>query len=176
VLLAFAAWLYEAMRVSEHRWRRSGVGLSAVSCIGAAALIYLMDTDRPLRAVETPEAAGLGWLPFSTTKIDERQAQGRPVFVDFTADWCITCKLNERVALADRAVRQAFVDNGVTALRADWTRQDPTITRTLEANGRAGVPLYLFYPRPGPDGARRQAVILPQILTAETILQKIRVQ
>jgi thiol:disulfide interchange protein DsbD len=176
VLIAFAAWLYEAVRLRENRPRRWVMGLCVLSCMGAVALLYLTDTDRPSRALEKPEEAGLGWLPFSTGGIDELQAQGRPVFVDFTADWCITCKLNERVALADRAVRKAFADNGVAALRADWTRQDPGITRMLEANGRAGVPLYLFYPRPGPNGDRRRPIILPQILTAETILHEIQVQ
>ena len=101
----------------------------------------------------------LAWQPFSQAKIDELRAQGKPIFVDFTADWCITCKVNERVALADRAVLKAFADGGVVALRADWTRQDPGITRMLEANGRAGVPLYLFYPKPGPAGDRRHAIV-----------------
>jgi thiol:disulfide interchange protein/DsbC/DsbD-like thiol-disulfide interchange protein len=176
VLIAFAAWLYEAVRLSERRGRRWGVGLCALFCIGALTLLYLTDTERRSRTAETPEAVGLGWGPFSIARIDELQAQGKPVFVDFTADWCITCKLNERVALADHAVLKAFADNGVAALRADWTRQDVGITRMLEENGRAGVPLYLFYPRPGPDGRRRQATILPQILTAETILHEIQAE
>jgi thiol:disulfide interchange protein len=64
----------------------------------------------------------------------------------------------------------------VATLRADWTRQDPAITRMLEANGRAGVPLYLFYPRPGQQGERRAAIVLPQILTAATILHEIQIQ
>jgi thiol:disulfide interchange protein DsbD len=175
VLIAFAAWLYEGLRLSEHQWRRWGLGASALSLIAAIALLPLTGTDRPWSAAAIEEQAGLTWLPFSTGKIEELQAQGRPVFVDFTADWCITCKLNERVALADRAVVEEFAHNGVAALRADWTRQDPGITRMLEANGRAGVPLYLFYPRPGAEGGRRPPIILPQILTAEAILREIQV-
>jgi thiol:disulfide interchange protein DsbD len=175
VLIAFAAWLYEEVRLSEHRWRRWGLGISAVSLIVAFGLLSLTGTDRPSSAGAIEKQAGLIWLPFSTEKIDELQAQGRPVFVDFTADWCITCKLNEKLALADRAVVEAFASNGVAALRADWTRQDPAITRMLEANGRAGVPLYLFYPKPGPESDRRRPTILPQILTAETILREMRV-
>ena len=119
---------------------------------------------------------GISWLPFSTNKVDELQAQGKSIFVDFTADWCITCKINERLALASPAVIEAFAANEVTALRADWTRQDPSITRMLEANGRAGVPLYLFYPKPGPRGERRGPIILPQILTAATILREMQSQ
>jgi thiol:disulfide interchange protein len=115
--------------------------------MGAVALLPLAGTDRPPCAAMS-EDTGVGWLPFTTAKLDEPQAQGRPVFVDVTADWCITCKLNERVVLADRAVVAAFATNGVATLRADWTRQDPAITRMLAANGRAGVPLYLFYRGP----------------------------
>jgi thiol:disulfide interchange protein DsbD len=181
VLIAFAAWLYESARLSEHRWRWWAMGLSALSGIGAVGLLSLSDADRrsgpgSSGSIAAARDAGLGWLPFDPGRLDELQAQGRPVFVDVTADWCITCKLNERVALADGAVRKAFADNGVAALRADWTRQDPGITRMLEANGRAGVPLYLFYPRPGSDGGRPRPIVLPQILTAETILRETRLQ
>jgi thiol:disulfide interchange protein len=88
----------------------------------------------------------------------------------------ITCKVNERVALADPAVRKGFSDGGVTMVKADWTRQDPQITRMLEANGRAGVPLYLFYPRSRTSGERPAPAILPQILTADAILRAIRTE
>ena len=176
VLIGFAGWLYEAARLSAHRGRQWGVGISALAVVGALALLQLTNVDSPSRAAAIPGDASVNWLPFSAAKVDELQAQGRPVFVDFTADWCITCKLNERVALTDRAVLKAFADDGVAALRADWTRQDPGITRMLEANGRAGVPLYLFYPKPGPGGDRRQAIALPQILTAEAVLHQIQVQ
>ena len=175
VLIAFAAWLYEDVRLTEHRWRRFAMAASALALIGAVALLPLVGTDRSPRAA-VAEDTGVGWLPFSTAKLDELQAQGRPIFVDVTAAWCITCKLNERVALADRAVVAAFASNGVATLRADWTRQDPAITRMLEANGRAGVPLYLFYPRPGRQGERRAAIVLPQILTAATILHETQIQ
>jgi thiol:disulfide interchange protein/DsbC/DsbD-like thiol-disulfide interchange protein len=175
VLIAFAAWLYEDVRLTEHRWRRFGIAASAIALIGAVALLPLAGIDRPPRA-GVSEDTGVSWLPFSTAKLDELQAQGRPVFVDVTAAWCITCKLNERVALADRAVVAAFASNGVATLRADWTRQDPAITRMLEANGRAGVPLYLFYPRPGRKGERPAVIILPQILTAATILQETQIE
>ncbi len=174
VLIAFAAWLYEGLRHSANRWRRWGLAASAVSLIGAVALVPLAGTDQILHVAATENNVGISWLRFSTNKVDELQAQGRSVFVDFTADWCITCKINERVALENPAVIEAFAANEVVALRADWTRQDPSITRTLEANGRAGVPLYLFYPKPGPRGERRGPVILPQILTATTILREMQ--
>jgi thiol:disulfide interchange protein len=92
------------------------------------------------------------------------------VFVDFTADWCITCKVNERVALSAPSVKTALANQGVVLLRGDWTKRDGTITRVLEANGRAGVPLYLFYAK----GAGDKPVILPQILTADSVLNSLK--
>ena len=77
------------------------------------------------------------------------------------------------IALSDPGVRKAFSDAGVATLRADWTRQDPDISRELEANGRAGVPLYLFYPRPKMTGEKPEPIILPQILTAGSILGEV---
>jgi thiol:disulfide interchange protein len=176
VLIAFAAWLYEGLRHSGNRRRRWGLAASALPLVGAVAIVPLAGTNQTLHAAATENNGGIRWLPFSINKIDELEAQGRSIFVDFTADWCITCKINERVALESPAVIEAFARDEVAALRADWTRQDPSITRMLEANGRAGVPLYLFYPKPGPRGERHGPIILPQILTAATILRAMQSQ
>jgi len=176
VMIALAAWLYEGLRYSESRWRGWGLAASALSLIGAVALVPFADADKTPQVAATRSPAGIGWLPFSTDKVDELRAQGKSIFVDFTADWCITCKINERIALDNPAVVEAFASNGVAALRADWTRQDPSITRMLEANGRVGVPLYLFYPKPGPRGERPAPIVLPQILTAATILREMQSQ
>ncbi len=174
VLIGFAAWLYEAARQGEGRWPNCGIGLSALSVIAAFGLLDLTQANRPSATAEIKEEAGLPWQPFSQDRLSQLQGEGRPIFVDIGAAWCITCKINERIALADPAVLKAFADAGVAALRGDWTRQDTAITRVLEANGRAGVPLYLYYPRLGTTGDARSPVILPQILTAETILREIR--
>jgi thiol:disulfide interchange protein/DsbC/DsbD-like thiol-disulfide interchange protein len=176
VLIAFAAWLYEGLRHGENRWRRWGLAASALPLIGAVALVPLAGANQALHVAAMENNVGISWLPFSTNRLDELRAQGRSIFIDFTADWCITCKINERVALETPAVIEAFASNEVAALRADWTRQDPSITRMLEANGRAGVPLYLFYPKPGPRGERPAPIILPQILTAATILREMQSQ
>jgi len=175
VLIGFAAWLYEGLRHGENRRRRWGLAASALPLIGAVALVPLAGTNQTIHSVASANN-NIRWLRFSTDKVDELQAQGRSIFVDFTADWCITCKINERIALESPAVIEAFAANEVAALRADWTRQDPSITRMLEANGRAGVPLYLFYPKPGPKGQRSKPIILPQILTAATILREMQSQ
>ena len=88
----------------------------------------------------------------------------RPVFVNMTAAWCITCAVNEATSLSTQAVRAAMAERGVTYLKGDWTNQNPEITRLLEKHGRSGVPLYLLYSGTGAPQ------VLPQILTEGTVL------
>ena len=95
------------------------------------------------------------------------RAEGQPVFVNMTAAWCVTCLVNERVAISSDAVRHAFADRHVTYLKGDWTRQDPQITDYLRENGRDGVPLYVYYP------PRGQPAVLPQILTENALLSEL---
>lgn len=103
---------------------------------------------------------------FSELRLAELRRQNRPVFVYFTADWCLTCKVNEEAAINREAVRDAFRKKGIEVLVGDWTNGDPAIGRFLEAYGRSGVPLYLFYPAGG-----GQPRILPQILTVSTLTE-----
>ena len=102
-------------------------------------------------------AAAESW---SEAAVEKYRAEGKPVFVYFTADWCLTCKANEAAAIEREATRDAFNKAGVKVLVGDWTNGDPAITRFLESRGRAGVPLYLWY-APG----QAEADELPQILT-----------
>jgi thiol:disulfide interchange protein DsbD len=94
-----------------------------------------------------------------------------PVFVNFTAAWCLTCLVNERVALRSPAVAEVFARKGVVALKADWTKRDPAITQMLGALGRNGVPLYLLYPA-GAAGTR-EPTVLPQILSEGAVLEAV---
>jgi len=105
---------------------------------------------------------------FSDAALSEARASGKPVFVWFTADWCLTCKVNEGVAIEREATKEAFEKAGVVAIRGDWTRRDPEITRFLTAHGAAGVPLYLWY-APGREGE-----VLPQVLTPDSLAQLAR--
>src|SRR5262249_58137404 len=110
VLIAFAAWLYDAVYLSGGNWRRWGVGLAAVAVTVALALLYLIDEGVPLHPPSSAAKGGLDWQPFSQARLDTLRAEGRPVFIDVTAAWCITCKVNERIALADPTVIKAFAD------------------------------------------------------------------
>jgi thiol:disulfide interchange protein DsbD len=136
----------------------------------AVATAFLRSSAQPRAAAEAsarpgdPQAAD-PWLPWSPEKVAELRQRGVPVFVDFTARWCITCQVNERVALDNPEVRDRFRRLGIATLRADWTDRSELIARALADQGRAGVPLYLLY---GPGAA--DPVILPEVLTPGIVL------
>lgn len=123
------------------------------------AIVYLPAATSAGTAAPT----ALDAEPFSEARLAALRAEGRPVFVYFTADWCLTCKVNERVAIEQTTVEAAFKAGNVAVLVGDWTRSDPAIGRFLEAQGRSGVPLYLFYPKVG------EVQTLPQVLTPGTL-------
>lgn len=106
------------------------------------------------------------WEPFSLPALEVYLQKERPVFVDFTAEWCLTCKVNERTIIADRRVQDKLRSSGVATIKADWTNRNPAITRMLAKFGRAGVPLYVLFPRGRPN----EPIILPEVLTPTILL------
>lgn len=160
LLLGLALW-WAGLRQARHArlWLPGGLALLAFA--GAAAVPTHVREAMPVESI----AVLPGSEAFSESRLASLRAAGTPAFVYFTADWCITCKVNERGALSAARVAEAFADAGVVTLVGDWTNADPDITRFLEAQGRAGVPLYLFYG--GGDGDVR---ILPQLLDADTLV------
>ena len=107
--------------------------------------------------------AGSSWAAWSPEVLDEARTAGQPVFVDFTAAWCITCQVNKKLVLEQAAMREAFASHSVRTLRADWTRHDERITQALAALGRDGVPVYVLY-RPG-----QAALLLPELLSSKDV-------
>jgi thiol:disulfide interchange protein DsbD len=114
-------------------------------------------------------ASGPRAEPFTTARYDALLKEGKPFFMNLTAAWCITCKVNERVALSSHAIAEAFERGRIAYLKGDWTTQNPEITAVLRQFGRAGVPLYVFYP-----GGGQQPRVLPQLLTESIVLDQIR--
>ncbi len=161
VLIGFAAWAVGIAQASGGRIGRLAGGVAVVAAL--ALLPVLHAAPAPAQAGEA--ADGEAW---SAARLAALRAEGRPVFVNMTAAWCITCKVNERLALATDGTRRAFEARGIALLTGDWTRGDPAITAVLRAHGRDGVPLYLFYPA----GAATPR-ILPQILTERILLDAI---
>lgn len=160
VLLGFAAWAYGQTQGSR---RALGVGVAALAVIAAVAMLPGIST-----ATATTSPLAEGTEPFSAARLDALRAEGRPVFVNMTAAWCVTCLVNERVALSPAPVRKAFADHRVAYLKGDWTRGDPAITAFLQAHARDGVPLYVLYPS-GLGGP----TVLPQILTESEMLSQL---
>ncbi len=149
------------------RLRGGGMAPWAVAVSGAAALVLMAALVLP-QVQSAPGVAEQGLIPakpFNDATLAKARASGKPVFVWFTADWCLSCKVNEGVAIEREATRDAFRKAGVIAIEGDWTRRDPEITRFLTAHGAAGVPLYLWYP---PGGKAQQ---LPQVLTPDSLVE-----
>ena len=109
------------------------------------------------------------WIPFTPERLQAELQQGRAVFVDFTAAWCLTCKFNEATVLESNAVRDAFKRRGVVKIKADWTNADPAITKILKQFGRPGVPMYVLYPA----GRNAEPILFPELLTQGMILEKL---
>ena len=169
VLLAFAAWTFETTRSAQGGWWYVGRGSALAAVVIALALLVLpqapAQSSNPSPIIST---SGLSAEAYSPERIAALRAEGRPVFVNFTAAWCITCLVNEQVVFKRRSLAEHFERADVAYLKADWTNRDAQITKALERYGRSGVPLYLLYP-PG-EGGEQGAIVLPQILTEDIIL------
>jgi thiol:disulfide interchange protein DsbD len=160
LVLAVAGWFLG--RWPAKRWATSVavVMLLAVAAFSVAAPRKLATMPEPASLSASRASASGPWQPWSADSVQSALAAGRPAFVDFTASWCLSCQVNERVALDQPEVMQAFGLRDVALFKADWTRQDPAITQALAALGRSGVPVYALY-LPGQESPR----LLPQVLT-----------
>lgn len=174
VLAAFGAWVYG---LSQGR-RAAGkpflvqtlVGLLCVVAALALAVSAALAAKPPTAAGagEVSSGPGLTAEAWSPERVAALRAEGRPVLVDFTAAWCVTCQVNEKVALSGGKVAEAFKAQNAVYLKADWTNRDPLIAKALAEFGRVGVPLYVIYPKGG--GA---PVVLPQLLTEGMVIEAI---
>ena len=164
VLLGFAGWVLGVSQYGPSRNRRLGQSAAVAALLAALAVL----SGIAVAPVAPAAASGLGTAEaYTPARLAALRSEGRPVFVNMTAAWCVTCLVNERVAIATTAVQRAFAAHHVAYLKGDWTRQDPRISAYLRANGRDGVPLYVYYP---PHGAPQ---VLPQILTENEVLAEI---
>jgi thiol:disulfide interchange protein DsbD len=168
VLVGFAAWALGAAQRGDAGSRGRALGRAAALGAGIGALALLPGLAAAPAAAPTTTAglAAAGAEPWSEERRAALTAEGRPVFVNMTAAWCITCQVNERLVLRSEAVRAAFSARDVAYLKGDWTNGDPAIGALLRAHGREGVPLYLVYPAGG--GAPQ---LLPELLTEAMVLR-----
>ncbi|MBO9559546.1 MAG: thioredoxin family protein [Caulobacter sp.] len=177
VLVAFAAWLYGLAQTRQIAGKGAVVPfiLAALSIVAAVALVVVGVRSVPAApapaagtSAEAPAGPGLAAETWSPEKVKELQAQGKVVMVDFTADWCVTCKVNEGTALKGQRLVDAFKANDAVLLRADWTKRDAVIAAALAEHGRAGVPLYLVYPK-----GTGEPAVLPQLLTEGLVIEAV---
>jgi thiol:disulfide interchange protein DsbD len=162
VMIGLAAWIFNTTRNNARRGRIIGEALAA-----GIALVALITLDG-LAVAPQGVTAAQDASAYSPDRLAALRAEGRPVFVNMTAAWCVTCLVNERVALSSEKVRDAFAKRNVAYLKGDWTRADPAISQFLKNHGRDGVPLYVLYP---PHGEK--PVVLPQILTQTGVLDEL---
>ena len=163
VLVAFAAWLAgNAARTGVLKRTAAVVTVAGMFLSGAGMFVL-----SPAR-MQAKQSAQIEWRPYDTEEIQECRKAGVPVFIKFSAKWCLTCLINERAAFSSGALKEAFRAKGVAAFSADWTERGDDITVALESFGRGGIPLYVYY---APYAAQPQ--ILPQLITEKTVLQAI---
>lgn len=161
LLLAVAGWFLG--RWPAKRWATLVATLILLAVVALDALAPRRFVAEPQSPAETGHSATQPW---SAAAVARAQAAGQPVFVDFTASWCLSCQVNERVALSQPEVREAFAAHNVLVLKADWTRHDEAITTALTGLGRSGVPAYALYV-PGESSPR----LLPEVLTPGVVLE-----
>jgi thiol:disulfide interchange protein len=157
LLVAVGGWFLG--RWPARRWATSVASLILIAAVIGSFVAPARLAEAPA-ATSAQNGAGQQWQPWSGDAVQKSLAAGQPVFVDFTASWCLSCQVNERVALTQPEVEQAFHNHNVVLLKADWTREDPAITQALATLGRSGVPVYALYV-PGEQSPR----LLPQVLT-----------
>jgi thiol:disulfide interchange protein DsbD len=169
VLIGLAAWAYQKAKASGPKSRVAGL----VTAGGALLLAVLLPLQIARTSPSSASTAGTraqtaedGWQPYDAARLAMLAAAGKPVLVNFTASWCLTCLVNERNAFGDSAVDQVFRQKGVTLMKGDWTNRDPEITKALSSFGRAGVPRYVIYnAKPG----TAEPEVLPQLLSASVV-------
>ncbi len=157
LLLAIAGWILG-------RWPAQRVPSSFAVCVIALAVAMPLYVLWKFPSAETNTVTAAGWQPWSPAEIEQYRKQGRPVFVDFSARWCLSCQVNERAVLNRPDVQRRLRDSGIVLMRADWTKRDENIAMALTQLGRSGVPTYVYY-LPG-----QPAMLLPEVLTPGIVL------
>jgi thiol:disulfide interchange protein DsbD len=166
--LALACWLYGLASAPTAR-RRAIPLLAALALVLGGGWLFLgtlFPSAAAAQSATVESKDGIPWQPFTQAALDKLLAEGKPVFVDFTAAWCLSCKYNERTAIDTPAVREKFRELGIVPLRADWTNANPEITAALQRFGRVGVPFYVLYPAGKPS----EPITLPELLTEQIVL------
>ncbi|NEO72633.1 MAG: thiol:disulfide interchange protein [Moorea sp. SIO3H5] len=169
ILIAFATWLHQKTRLLPPLGKHLG-SICALVALGFSLSLAQISTTTPAPLTYN-QNQGIKWQPYTAQRLVKLRQSGNPVFLNFSASWCITCLVNDRVALNQPETIAAFESKKIALLKADWTNRDPAITKALESFGRSGVPLYVLYPG---DSEFTEPIILPQILSPEQVQRAIK--
>ncbi len=170
VALVFAIWLWKHMP-TKGIMRGISLAIFVLMLLFSILAPFTLSTQTSV----TGENIAVGEIAYSPATLEEKLKTNNPVFTNMTADWCITCKVNERIAIKTNSVQQIFKDKNVQYIKGDWTNADPEITQYLNSFDRQGVPLYVYYGAPDEQtGKRPEPVVLPQLLTAGVIAKIIQ--
>jgi thiol:disulfide interchange protein DsbD len=169
LVISVACWMKGAFAVpTTSTFRRAVVLVLMLLLVLASGAYFIGDKFQSTKVASGDLQLRGGWQPFTPNRLQSELQQGRTVFVDFTAAWCLTCKFNEANVLESQDVREAFQRHGIVKLKADWTNGDPAITKLLQQFGRPGVPLYVLYP-----AKNEEPIVFPELLTKSMILDKL---
>ncbi len=169
LLVSIAAWAMGRWAGSQ-RAKISALLLLFFALTLALSEAHVSPASEAVPATVSNESGELHWEKFAPEKIEADRSQGHPVFVDFTAAWCVSCKVNELLVFRSNEVKAALKDKNFVLMKADWTTYDPAITRTLADFGRSGVPVYVIYPA----DRSRQPMVLPEIIDATIVLRSLK--
>jgi thiol:disulfide interchange protein DsbD len=169
LILGFCAWVYGILPGASSRVRWVVLILLAGFLAISSPLILKKIVESAPSSPFSGSREGIDWVAYSPEAIRSYREQGKPVFLDFTASWCLTCQFNEKTAINVPAVRSLIREKGIIAMRGDWTNSDPAITAALKSFGRVGVPLAVYYPA----GQGSSPVVLPELLTEKIVLDAI---
>lgn len=177
--VAFAVWVTARFTDLTSSSSRKAVVWSISGLIAATCLYFFVLSRPDLMGTQAAEAsspktavteAGITWLPFSIEDLDKNIAANKTILLDFTADWCLTCKVNERTVLDSAPVVEQLKALNVVTMKADWTRRDATISKLLAKFQRSGVPLYVVFPA----GKGSSPIVLPEVITPSLVVDKLK--
>jgi thiol:disulfide interchange protein DsbD len=169
LVISIACWMKGAFVVpTATAVKRSTVFVLMLVLLFGGGAYFIGDKFQSTKIASANSQLHGDWHPFTPERLQSELEQGRTVFVDFTAAWCLTCKFNEASVLEAHDVREAFQRHGIVKMKADWTNGDPVITKLLQQFGRPGVPLYVLYP-----AKNEEPIVFPEVLTKGMVLEKL---
>ena len=171
LVVSIGAWIYGRWAIPVKSTVTRRIATAVALLVTVVGIWILMPNDEATASVATeevggPDKYGITWEAFSPERVEAARSEGRPVFIDFTAKWCLTCKANKAVVFASDEVKRRFDELGVVMMKADWTKRNPVITKALESFGRSGVPLYVLYN----GNASSEPQLLPELINPSIVL------